>query len=103
MKITVLGGSGLIGSKLVSLLRQEGHDVVAASLESGLNTITGAGLDEALRNAKKLGIQHQCWTDGDARGNRNPAFDFHRRLATRGAVAAPLAGFECLVLGTLTP
>jgi len=52
MKITVLGGSGLIGSKLVNLLRQEGHDVVAASLESGLNTITGAGLDEALAGAQ---------------------------------------------------
>jgi uncharacterized protein YbjT (DUF2867 family) len=52
MKITVLGASGLIGSKLVNLLRQEGHDVVAASLESGLNTITGAGLDEALAGAQ---------------------------------------------------
>ena len=52
MKITVLGASGLIGSKLVNLLRQEGHDVVAASLASGLNTITGAGLDEALAGAQ---------------------------------------------------
>jgi uncharacterized protein YbjT (DUF2867 family) len=52
MKITVLGASGLIGSKLVNLLRQEGHDVVAAALESGLNTITGAGLDEALAGAQ---------------------------------------------------
>jgi uncharacterized protein YbjT (DUF2867 family) len=52
MKITVLGASGLIGSKLVSLLRQQGHDVVAASLESGLNTITGAGLDQALAGAQ---------------------------------------------------
>ena len=52
MKITVLGGSGLIGSKLVNLLRHEGHEVVAASLESGLNTITGAGLDEALAGAQ---------------------------------------------------
>src|SRR5215213_11853472 len=52
MKIAVLGGSGLIGSKLVNLLRQEGHEVVAASLASGLNTITGAGLDEALAGAQ---------------------------------------------------
>jgi uncharacterized protein YbjT (DUF2867 family) len=52
MKITVLGGSGLIGSKLVNLLRQEGHEVVSASLASGLNTITGAGLDEALAGAQ---------------------------------------------------
>jgi uncharacterized protein YbjT (DUF2867 family) len=52
MKITVLGASGLIGSKLVNLLRQQGHEVVAASLASGLNTITGAGLDEALAGAQ---------------------------------------------------
>jgi uncharacterized protein YbjT (DUF2867 family) len=52
MKITVLGASGLIGSKLVNLLRQEGQEVVAASLESGLNTITGTGLDEALAGAQ---------------------------------------------------
>jgi uncharacterized protein YbjT (DUF2867 family) len=52
MNITVLGGSGLIGSKLVDLLLQQGHAVVAASLASGLNTITGAGLDEALAGAQ---------------------------------------------------
>src|SRR5262245_9976481 len=52
MKIVVLGGSGLIGSKLVNLLRQEGHDVVAASLASGVNTITGEGLEEALAGAQ---------------------------------------------------
>ncbi len=52
MKITVLGGSGLIGSKLVNLLRQEGHEVVAASLASGVNTITGEGLGEALAGAQ---------------------------------------------------
>src|SRR5262245_8403416 len=52
MNITVLGGSGLIGSKLVNLLRQQGHEVVAASLASGLNTMTGAGLDEALAGAQ---------------------------------------------------
>lgn len=52
MRIAVLGASGLIGSKLVNLLRQQGHDVVAASLASGLNTITGAGLDQALAGAQ---------------------------------------------------
>ena len=41
MKITVIGGSGLIGSKVVSRLRQKGHEVVAASLNSGVNTVTG--------------------------------------------------------------
>lgn len=49
MKVTVIGGTGLIGSKLVKLLRQSGHEVIAASPDSGVNTITGAGLPEALQ------------------------------------------------------
>jgi uncharacterized protein YbjT (DUF2867 family) len=52
MKITVIGGSGLIGTKVVSRLRQKGHDVVAASPNSGVNTVTGEGLAEALAGAK---------------------------------------------------
>jgi uncharacterized protein YbjT (DUF2867 family) len=48
MKIVVIGGSGLIGKKLVNNLRQLGHEVVAASPRSGVNTITGEGLAEAL-------------------------------------------------------
>jgi len=45
MKIVVIGGSGLIGSKLVDRLRQGGHEVVAASPKSGVNTLTREGLD----------------------------------------------------------
>jgi uncharacterized protein YbjT (DUF2867 family) len=52
MKIVVIGGTGLIGSKLVSKLRQEGHEVLAASPNSGVNTITGEGLAEALAGAE---------------------------------------------------
>jgi uncharacterized protein YbjT (DUF2867 family) len=52
MKIVVIGGSGLIGSKLVSLLRARGHEVLAASPASGVNTLTGEGLNEALRGAQ---------------------------------------------------
>ena len=48
MRIVVLGVSGLIGSKVVKLLRQDGQDVVSASHASGLNTVTGEGVDEAL-------------------------------------------------------
>ncbi len=48
MKIVVIGGTGLIGSKTVAILRQGGHDVVAASPRGGINTMTGAGLKEAL-------------------------------------------------------
>jgi uncharacterized protein YbjT (DUF2867 family) len=52
MKIVVIGGSGLIGTKLVNKLRQNGHQVVAASPNSGVNTITGEGLAEALAGAQ---------------------------------------------------
>ena len=52
MKIVVIGGSGLIGSKLVGKLRQIGHEVVAASPKSGVNTLTGEGLAEALAGAE---------------------------------------------------
>src|ERR1700730_1140582 len=52
MKIVVIGGTGLIGSKTVALLRQGGHEVVAASPNTGVNTITGAGLKEALAGAQ---------------------------------------------------
>src|SRR6201999_3906177 len=47
MKIVVIGGTGLIGSKTVAILRQGGHDVLAASPNSGVNTITGQGPQEA--------------------------------------------------------
>jgi uncharacterized protein YbjT (DUF2867 family) len=52
MKIVVIGGSGLIGAKLVSRLREKGHEVVAASPNSGVNTITGEGLADALAGAE---------------------------------------------------
>lgn len=52
MKIVVIGGSGLIGKKLVNKLRQSGHEVVAASPASGVNTITGEGLADALAGAQ---------------------------------------------------
>ena len=51
MKIVVIGGSGLIGSKLVKKLREHGHEAAAASPDSGVNTLTGEGLAEALRGA----------------------------------------------------
>src|SRR5207248_3969961 len=51
MKIVIIGGSGLIGKKLVKNLRQHGHKVVAASPSSGVDTLTGEGLAEALVGA----------------------------------------------------
>jgi len=48
MKIVVIGGTGRIGSKTVTILRQGGHEVVAASPQNGINTITGEGLKQAM-------------------------------------------------------
>ena len=52
MKIVVIGGTGLIGSKTIPILRQRGHDAVAASPNTGVNTITGEGLAQALAGAQ---------------------------------------------------
>ena len=54
MKIVVIGGTGLIGSKTVAILRQRSHDVVAASPNTGVNTITGEGLKEAMVGAQAV-------------------------------------------------
>jgi uncharacterized protein YbjT (DUF2867 family) len=52
MKIVVIGGTGLIGSKTVAILRQGGHEVVAGSPKSGINSVTGEGLLQALAGAQ---------------------------------------------------
>lgn len=52
MKIVIIGGSGLIGSKLAARLRHAGHEVIAASPSTGVNTLTGEGLKEALAGAR---------------------------------------------------
>ena len=51
MKIVVIGGTGLIGSKLVPKLREHGHEAIAASPDTGVNTVTGEGLEGALKGA----------------------------------------------------
>src|SRR4051794_8734730 len=52
MKIVVIGGTGLVGSKTVAILRQGGHEVIAGSPKSGINSITGQGLKEAMAGAQ---------------------------------------------------
>src|SRR2546426_3658948 len=52
MKVVIIGGSGLIGKKLVNNLRKQGHEVVAASSSSGVSTITGEGLAKAIAGAQ---------------------------------------------------
>ena len=54
MKIVVIGGSGLIGKKVVNILRPQGHEVTAASPSSGVNAVTGEGLAEALAGAEAV-------------------------------------------------
>jgi uncharacterized protein YbjT (DUF2867 family) len=51
MKLVIIGGTGLIGSKLVDRLRERGHDAVPAAPNTGVNTLTGEGLAEALQGA----------------------------------------------------
>jgi uncharacterized protein YbjT (DUF2867 family) len=51
MKLVIIGGTGLIGSKVVTILKSQGHDAVPASPDTGVNTLTGDGLAQALRGA----------------------------------------------------
>jgi len=67
MKIVVIGGTGLIGSKLVAKLRTHGHDPLAAAPNTGVNTITGEGLAEALKGASVVvDVSNSPSLDGDA-------------------------------------
>src|SRR5262250_1557196 len=54
MKMVVIGGTGLIGSKVVEKLKQKGHEVIAAAPNTGINTITGEGLADALAGARTV-------------------------------------------------
>ena len=67
MKIVVIGGTGLIGSKVVEILGKQGHEVVAASPDTGVNTITGEGLAQALRGTSVVvDVSNSPSLDGDA-------------------------------------
>ncbi len=87
MKITVVGASGLIGTKVTELLRSQGHDVVAASRSTGLDVLTGAGLADALAGADALVdvTNSPSFEDG-------PVMEFFTRSATNIAAAAKEAG-----------
>ncbi len=87
MKITVMGASGQIGSKVVALLKEAGHETVAASRDSGADVLTGAGLAEALAGADALVdvVNSPDFADG-------PVLDFFTRSATNLTAAAKAAG-----------
>lgn len=77
MRIVVIGGTGLVGSKLVNGLTGHGHDAVAASPRTGVNTVTGEGLSELLPGADVVvDVSNSPSFDGDA------AKDFFRRATT---------------------
>ena len=67
MKIVVIGGTGLIGSKLVEKLRKDGHEALAASPDTGVNTLTGEGLAEALQGAQVVVdvANAPAWSDAE--------------------------------------
>ena len=66
MKIVVIGGTGLIGSKLVQKLREQGNEAVAAAPNSGVNSVTGEGLADALKGASVIVdvTNAPSWEDG---------------------------------------
>src|ERR1041384_3981749 len=67
MKIVVIGGTGLIGSKTVAILRQGGHEILAASPKSGVNSVTGEGLTEAMAGAQGgIDLAHSLSFEGTA-------------------------------------
>jgi uncharacterized protein YbjT (DUF2867 family) len=87
MKITIIGGTGLIGSRMVTKLREQGHEVVAASPSKGVNTLTGEGLVEALTGAQVV---------VDVANSRSfedkPAMDFFERSGRNLLAAEKAAG-----------
>lgn len=85
MKIVVIGGTGLIGSKLVEKLRTDGHDPLAASPATGVDTITGKGLPDALQGAQVVVDVSNAPDWGDA-----AVMDFFR-TSTRNILAAETA------------
>jgi len=99
MKIVVAGGSGLIGSRLVAMLRRDGHEVVAASRRSGVDAITGEGLAEALTGAAVVvdALNAPSFEDG-------PVMTFFeaatRNLLTAGARAGVRHHVAVSVVGT---
>ena len=87
MKITVIGATGLIGSKVVELLRSEGNHVVAASRRSGADVLTGEGLDDAVTGAQVLvDVTNSPSFDDD------PVMDFFTRSSTNLVAAAKQSG-----------
>lgn len=89
MKLVVIGGTGLIGSKVVSKLTQLGHEALAAAPNTGVNTITGEGLDEALKGAQVVVDLANSPSFED-----QPAMDFFQTAGKNLARAEKAAGVK---------
>ncbi|MFS8145176.1 SDR family oxidoreductase [Rhizobium sp. BR 249] len=87
MKITVAGASGLIGTQLTADLRRSGHDVTAASLSLGVDTMTGKGLEAAMTGAEAVVDVTNAASFGD-----NSALDFFKASTKNLLAAAAQAG-----------
>jgi uncharacterized protein YbjT (DUF2867 family) len=87
MKISIIGATGLIGSKVVDLLKRDGHDVVAASRATGADVLTGAGLADALTGAYVLVDVTNAPSFED-----DPVMDFFTRSSANLVAAAKEAG-----------
>lgn len=87
MKIVVIGGTGLIGSKVVEKLRQKGHQAIAAAPNTGVNTITGEGLAEALAGADVV-----VDVSNSPSFEAQPAMDFFQAAGRNIAAAETAAG-----------
>jgi uncharacterized protein YbjT (DUF2867 family) len=92
MKIVVIGGTGLIGSKVVAKLTEHGHEAVAAAPNTGVNTLTGEGLAEALTGAQVLVDVSNSPSFDDG-----PAMDFFTTATGNVLRAAEAAGVSHLV------
>jgi uncharacterized protein YbjT (DUF2867 family) len=89
MKIVVIGGTGLIGTKTVKILRERGHEVTAASPSKGVNTITGEGLAEAL-----IGAQVVVDVANSPSFEDKPALDFFETSGRNLVAAEKAAGVK---------
>jgi uncharacterized protein YbjT (DUF2867 family) len=89
MKIVVIGGTGALGSKIVGKLQEDGHETVAASPQSGVDTITGEGLDEALAGVDVVvdAANAPAWGDEEV-------MEFFQTAARNLTAAAAKAGIK---------
>jgi uncharacterized protein YbjT (DUF2867 family) len=92
MKVVVIGGTGLIGSKVVAKLSQHGHEAIAAAPNTGVNTLTGQGLAEVLTDARVVVDVANSPSFDD-----RPAWDFFTTATGNVLNAAEAAGVAHLV------